>query len=299
MAGALLSWGAGPDRVRRCARRNRGVGANRPGPSDSVARVDPVARFTALVTEQGDDAPLDLAALLIAATAHEGLDVDARLRELDRLAEGIPLGDPDGWRRRLYGELGFSGNAVDYYDPENSFLDAVLVRRTGIPITLAVVAMSVARRTGVELVGIGMPGHFLVRRADDEDAFVDPFEGIELDADGARRLFVRVASGAATTPWSPSFLEPVGTRSILGRILLNLKAVYTRRHDVQSLAWVLRLRLALSDTPEQERIELSRALAAGGRPGEAADELLTVAGRVPDRAEELALEAVRLRARLN
>jgi regulator of sirC expression with transglutaminase-like and TPR domain len=263
--------------------------------------VGPARRFATLVDPSHEGVPLDEAALLIAACAHPGLDVEHWRGELDRLADGLPAGDVDAVRRRLYVERGFAGNAVDYYDARNSFLDDVIARRTGIPITLAVVVMEVARRAGVELVGVGMPAHFLVRSATDPSLFLDPFDGIVLDPDGCRRLFVRIAGASAA--FEPSFLDPVTTRTILARMLANLKSIYASSRDLVNLAWVLRLRLALPGVPDDERLELSRVLAAGGRPGEAADELLAVASALgtdeADRAEQLEREALRLRARLN
>jgi regulator of sirC expression with transglutaminase-like and TPR domain len=263
--------------------------------------VGPASRFAALVDPSRATVPLDETALLIAACAHPGLDVDHWRGELDRLADGLPTGDIDAIRRRLYVEHGFAGNAVDYYDARNSFLDDVIARRTGIPITLAVVLIEVARRAGVELLGVGMPAHFLVRAGDDPALFLDPFDGIVLDPEGCRRLFARVAGVSAV--FESSFLDPVPTRTILTRMLANLKSVYASSRDVVNLAWVLRLRLTLPGVPPGERLELSRVLAAAGRPGEAADELAAVAsslrGDDADRAEELEREAMRLRARLN
>jgi regulator of sirC expression with transglutaminase-like and TPR domain len=268
--------------------------------------VDPAARFAHLVDASRPSVPLDEAALLIAACAHEGLSVEHELARLDAVAAGVPgraaaAGDVEAVRRYLYVERGFAGNAVDYYDPRNSFLDDVLTRRTGIPITLAVVLIEVARRCDVALVGVGMPAHFLVRAVDDPAYFVDPFDGVALDVDGCRRLFVRVAGTSAA--FDPAFLEPVSTRTILSRMLANLRSIYASTRDVVNLAWVLRLRLALPGGADDDRLELSRVLAAAGRPGEAADELLAVASSVSavdgDRAEELAREAVRLRSRLN
>jgi len=86
-----------------------------------------------------------------------------------------PGGDVRGMCAALFGPEGFRGNRADYYDPANSLLDQVLARRTGIPITLSVLAMEVGRRVGAPLVGIGMPGHFLVPEAPDGSSFHDPF----------------------------------------------------------------------------------------------------------------------------
>lgn len=267
--------------------------------------MDPVARFADLVDASRPSVPLDEAALLIAACAHEELSVADELARLDSIAAGVRTrgtADVDAVRRHLYVDLRFAGNRVDYYDARNSFLDDVITRRTGIPITLAVVLIEVARRCGVALAGVGMPAHFLVRSVDDPAYFVDPFDGVPLDEDGCRRVFARVAGTSAA--FDPSFLDPVPTRTILLRMLANLRSIYASTRDVVNLAWVLRLRLALPGTAhDDERLELSRVLAAAGRPGEAADELLAVASSVSTvdgaRAEELEHEAVRLRSRLN
>lgn len=267
-------------------------------------RVDPAERFAELVdaSNADTDVPLDETALLIAACAHPGLSVRDGCRALDGLAAGVsPTGDLEAVRRHLYVDLGFAGNAVEYYDPRNSFLDDVIARRTGIPITLAVVAIEVARRCGVALAGVGMPAHFLVRVADDPSRFIDPFDGVALDEDGCRRLFLRVAGTSAA--FDPAFLAPVSTRTILARMLANLRSIYGSNRDVVNLTWVLRLRLALPGAHDDERLELSQVLAAAGRPGEAADELLALASSVSSvdgaRAEELEREALRLRSRLN
>ena len=103
--------------------------------------MDPTTRFAQLVVGPEELLPLDEAALLIAAHAHPGLDVDAQLRRLDALAGEVREPTLDGLRRLLFRDLGFSGNDVDYYDPSNSYLNDVLDRRTGIPITLAVLML--------------------------------------------------------------------------------------------------------------------------------------------------------------
>src|SRR5258706_13186235 len=136
----------------------------------------PAARFAALLAGPGEGLPLDEAALLIAAHADRSVDVEAQLGRLDRLAAAVPAPTLDGLRALLFRDLGFRGNRVDYYDPRNSLLHHVLDRRTGIPITLAVVMMEVGRRVGVPMWGVSMPGHFLVRDKVDTRVFVDPFD---------------------------------------------------------------------------------------------------------------------------
>src|SRR5439155_20561951 len=197
--------------------------------------MDPTARFTELVRRADDDIPLDEAALLIAAHGRPGVDVAAGLAALDEVAAGCGAHTFAGWRARLFDELGFTGNDRDYYEPANSFLDVVLERRTGIPITLAVVGIEVGRRIGVPLAGVGMPGHFLVRHDGDGDpVFVDAFSGGRLlDEAGCEALFrSHQPAGAA---FDPAYLDPVRPRAIVERMLANLRAVYAARRDPDGL----------------------------------------------------------------
>lgn len=206
--------------------------------------MDPTARFTELAAGPDAALPLDEMGLLVAAHAHPRLDVAAQLRRLDELASRVGEPTLPGLRRLLFDELGFTGNGSDYYDPRNSFLDDVLERRTGIPISLAVVMLEVGRRAGVALSGVSMPGHFLVRSSDDPDVFVDPFShGLVLDRAGCRARFHAVHGPLAA--FDEVFLEPVGNAAIVDRQLANLEAIAGARGDVFTSAWVLRLRSVL------------------------------------------------------
>ena len=184
------------------------------------------------------DQQIDLVegALLIAQAEYPDLDRAAypqRLEELGREARQF-CGDRAGQTgerlarlSRLFSERwGFRGNRDDYYDPRNSFLNDVLDRRTGIPITLSLVYIEVGRRAGLDLVGVGMPGHFLVGCADRSDLYVDAFsEGALLTrADCAARL--RELQPNAV--FRPELLIPVGPRLILTRMLNNLLEIYLR-----------------------------------------------------------------------
>ena len=120
-----------------------------------------------------DDFALDEACLLIAGHARPGIDIERCLGELDRLAGEVLPPTLDGLVSTLFGGSGFRGNADDYYDPDNSYLDQVLQRRLGLPITLAVLAIEVGRRAGVPLWGVSMPGHFLLRDKVDPSVFLD------------------------------------------------------------------------------------------------------------------------------
>ncbi|GAA1839400.1 SirB1 family protein [Pseudonocardia ailaonensis] len=223
----------------------------------------PVARFVALVT--APEPPLDVAALAIAAGADPGLDPAPWLAELDRLAAGI--GSVDDLVRRLFVDEGFTGNSADYADPRNSLLPEVLTRRTGIPITLAVVAIEVGRRAGIGLEGVGMPGHFLVRVAGTEH-HLDVF-------DGGRRLGLAEcearfrASTGSRAPFGRHLLPRTSTREVLVRMLENLRGVYRTRGGAEDREWVLRMRLALRADPPA-LVELGEVLATRARWDEGA-----------------------------
>jgi regulator of sirC expression with transglutaminase-like and TPR domain len=180
------------------------------------------------------DAELDLgqAALLV---EDRDIDVAHSVGVLDDL--GARLTPPrneaenEGALKRLlsllYDELGFHGNTGDYYDPRNSWLDQVLERRMGIPITLAVVLLEVARRAGITLRGVSFPGHFLVRAPG--PLFVDPFSGQFAGPAELRALHQR-ATGEDRDP-DPRLLEPCDKQQILVRMLNNLRNIWQRRGD--------------------------------------------------------------------
>ncbi|MGH9277932.1 MAG: SirB1 family protein [Acidimicrobiales bacterium] len=259
---------------------------------------EPTARFAELVQRPEPDVRLDEAALLIAAHAYPDLDLDAELGALDTLAAGCPEPTFDGWRRYLFDDLGFSGDVEHYYDPANSFLNEVVRRRVGLPITLSVLGMEVGRRLGVPLAGVGMPGHFLLQHLTDPPVWVDPFgHGRVLDVEACEQRF-HVVNGAST-PFLRSYLDPVGPREILGRMLSNLKAIYASRGNLEGLAWVFALRLSIPGTPALERRDLARVLGSTGQFVEAAEALEDLAEVIPAQADSLLAEAVALRARLN
>lgn len=258
--------------------------------------MDPTPRFTELVRGPEDELALDEAALLIAAHAHKGLDVDGELAKLDEIAAGIPEPTLDGWRRHLFVDLGFTGNVHRYYDPANSFLDDVVRRRKGLPITLSVLGIEVGRRVGLRLEGVGMPGHFLLRHG--PDAYVDPFDrGRLLDRDGCVERF-RSLHGV-NARFHSQYLDTVGPLAILARMLNNLKSVYVGRSDVSALSWVFDLRMALPGAAPLERREWARVLGATGRFLDAARQMEELVDVVPTEKEALLAEASAFRARLN
>ncbi len=201
-------------------------------PSHDKENILDVFRAAARVADERMD--LVESALLIAQAEYPELDRGVyrhRLEEMGREAQQACAGGQTAERleqlSRLFAERwGFHGNRDDYYDPRNSFLNDVLDRRTGIPITLSLVYIEVGRRAGLELVGVGMPGHFLVGCADRSDLYVDAFsEGALLTRTGCA---ARLRELQPDVVFRPEFLEPVGPRLVLTRMLNNLLEIYLR-----------------------------------------------------------------------
>ena len=196
-----------------------------------------------------DDLELLTGALLIARDAYPRLDVALYARMIDelaqpllveRLAEKSLRAQAAVLSEYLYGSCGFRGNQDHYYDPRNSYLNDVLDRRLGIPITLAIVYIEVAKRLGVRASGVAFPGHFLVRLDGIEDAplIVDPFgSGQHLDDDALEHLLARVKGPGHEL--DHGVLEAASVRSILVRMLMNLRAIYASRGDYAKLLLVL------------------------------------------------------------
>jgi regulator of sirC expression with transglutaminase-like and TPR domain len=257
------------------------------------------ARFSGLLSLPEADMPLDEAAFVIAAHAHETIDPDAWLVRLDELAERcVGARDAGELGEQLFVELGFAGNTADYTDPSNSLLDDVIDRRLGIPITLSILMVEVGRRIGVPLHGVGMPGHFLVGADAEPGTFVDPFHGGRvLDAAGCAEIF-HALSGAGA-PFADAYLAPTGTRAVLLRVLNNLQRSYLERGTPDAV-WVARLRLRFDELPPNDRRQTATLLGSLGRFAEAAAELDDVAAQFDGpAATAVASEARALRAREN
>jgi len=214
------------------------------------------ARFAELMADGADDPPLDEAALTISAELQPGLDVAAWMAALDELAGECDTPTPAGVARFLFDDDHFTGNRHAYYDWRNSCLDRVIATRTGIPISLSVLMIEVGRRAGVELVGIGMPTHFLVGVSDDPDTLFDPFAGGRvLDRDQAREMFVELTRGQV--PWQDAYLDPTPNRDIVIRMLNNLKSVFAGRSDAVRLGMVMGLRAAVPELAGAEDAEIA------------------------------------------
>lgn len=197
-------------------------------------------QFDRMVGVPDEEIDLARAALLIAATEYPGLSIERELFRIDEIAEGIaprmdddtPLYQLNALSEYLFDELKFAGNHTNYHDPRNSFLNDVIERRVGIPITLSLLYIEVGKRLGVPLLGIGMPGHFIVRHRDESDVFVDPFHGgILLSEDECAERVKQVTQGSLT--WDRSYLQPVRSREFIARMLRNLKVVYLQRRNYE------------------------------------------------------------------
>lgn len=255
-------------------------------------------RFAALVAGPERALDLDEAALLIAAHARPGLDVATYLRRLDDLAAAVRAPDVDGICKYLFDECRFAGNEHDYYDPQNSYLDRVLDRRLGIPITFSVLLIEVGRRLGLSLAAVAMPGHVLVADLGAPGELVDPFAaGARLDHRSAEALSSRRVG--AGQPFRPEYLTPVGPRIVVERMLANLDVIATARGDRIMLAWVMGLRVTLPGTGARLHRRHASVLADSGRFDQAADVLETLANSAQGDAVGDRARALRLRARLS
>jgi regulator of sirC expression with transglutaminase-like and TPR domain len=202
-----------------------------------------------LLAGRGEPIPLDRAALLLATIEYPELQFDPVLREIDSMAAelGARTVDASGElyvkraREFLFDELGFQGNKADYYSPGNSCLNEVLSSRTGIPISLSVVYLEIARRLARPVYGIGFPGHFLVQFNDGIfSTYVDPFHGGEELDFGACCELARNVAGIELRG-NPALLAPVGTRQIVHRMINNLRGIYFSRRAYRKALLVVNL----------------------------------------------------------
>ena len=217
--------------------------------------------FVALA-ESDQEIDLANAALLIAATEYPQLDIAEQLKVLDSLAAGAsqrlgelrdPLYSVNKLSGYLFDEVGFSGNEDDYYDPRNSFLNEVLDRRIGIPISLSLVCIEVGKRLDIPLVGVGMPGHFLLKHADEQEMFIDPFHrGILLSEDECAQRLREITQTEVV--WDPRLLSPVSNRDFITRMLRNLKGIYLQKQDFErSLTMIDRIVVLQPEVLEERR----------------------------------------------
>jgi regulator of sirC expression with transglutaminase-like and TPR domain len=219
--------------------------------------------FYTEIQQSEDQIDLARAALWIAKEEYAQLELEEYLNALDVMAQEVeerlpsepyPLRMIQTINHYLYEDLGFTGNQEDYYDPRNSYLNEVIDRRTGIPITLALLYLEIAKRIGFPMVGVGMPGHFLIRPIQPEmSVFVDPFHlGEVLFPEDCQNRLTQIYGN--TLSWQPDFLESTGNAQFLVRILTNLKFIYLNRHDLErTLAAIDRILMLLPFAPLELR----------------------------------------------
>ena len=207
--------------------------------------MDPVEAFSELAAS-GPASPGEMAMLIAAVAAasagSDAGDVAAEMARFDDLA--AEFGGDSGaeliaWMR----DRGFRGNVEDYYDVRNSMLDQVLDRGLGIPITLSIVAIEVGARAGIPMVGIGLPGEFILRERDDATAFHNPFRHTSFGPAGITRLLV--SFGHHGVDPSPEIIEPVPAVRIIERMLANIVQIATGAGDGEVLDWALLLQTRL------------------------------------------------------
>ncbi len=207
--------------------------------------------------------PLDRTALTVCLEEHPNLDIDAYLRHLDTLAARVevllgqdraPSNVLNCMREILFVQEGLRGNTDDYYDPRNSFLNDVLDRKLGIPISLSLIYIEVARRISFPAFGVGFPGHFIVKHMDKErELLIDPFNGGRILTESqCQELLDRVYGGAVQV--QPSFLQVMGKKPIISRMLFNLKGIYYQKEEyTKALSVVERILMLNPGTPSEIR----------------------------------------------
>lgn len=239
-------------------------------------------------------APIDIArvSLLIARDAYGQMNPRAYLRRIDRLARMVRPRLTGSLASRavelstfLFEECGFAGNTEHYYDPRNSYLNKVLDRQVGLPILLSVLAMAVGQRAGLNVVGVGLPGHFIAKAVDgNEEVLFDPFHGGQfLDPEACEALVGGITGRdfAAT----PEALAATPPGAIVARVLQNLKTAYLADRSYGRAARVsYRLSQLLPHDPTQRR-DLGVLLVQADQPGRAIDHLRHYLRTLPNAAD--------------
>ncbi len=223
-------------------------------------------RWERLASASADEVSLAEGALLIAAEEYEDLDVDGYLQRIDamgaalrqRLRGDISTSDAlVALNRYVFEELGFSGNADDYYDPRNSYLNDVIERKLGIPITLSVVYIEIGRRIGLPLQGVSFPSHFLVTCAlRDGTVVLDPFaRGASLGLEDLEARLRPIAKDIDLDErMLKTLLAPAAPRDVFARMLRNLRGIHeSRGDDLKALASSSRVLTLLPDAADEYR----------------------------------------------
>jgi len=210
-----------------------------------------------------EDKSIDLmeAALCVAAVMNPDIDIKKTRLDLKRLAETARFqlkykGDTEDMAKRLcqyiHQDQGFIGNNEDFYDPRNSFLDQVLERRQGIPITMALVYIHIGRAIGLDIRGLGFPGHFLVKATGESEVVIDPFAGAILSQEDC---YKRLEKALHPTELLPAYMRPISAKNILARILSNLKLIYMKKKEFESSLTCCQWRLLIDPDNAQDILD--------------------------------------------
>ena len=228
-------------------------------------------------------------ALCLARDEYPELDVEAYLSELNgmvREAKTYLAGSLEsrvhGLCRYLFHEMGFRGNLQDYYNPGNSYFNEVIDKRTGIPISLSVLVIAVGGRAGLEIVGVGLPGHFVAKAVrNGTEVIFDPFHGgRQLTVTDCENLVAQVTGEPFQA--MPDDLSAAPLQSVVIRMLSNLKAIYLRQGDFCKAARVMKRLAQLSPDDITNRRDLGISLVYSGSPGQAIDHLSAYLAVMPD-----------------
>jgi len=273
------------------------------------------ARFRNLIDRPDDEIDLAEAALLIAKSVNADLDVSSYLSRIEALAAQLAQRLQNctseterilALNRFLFDEQGFAPNIDNYYDPRNSFLNEVLERRVGIPISLSILYIEVGRRAGLPLRGVSFPGHFLVKcKVDDGLILLDPYcRGVSLSLNDLQQRLREVKGGEVSRAIIAGMLVAANKKEILARVLRNLKAIYVERQDDNAALSVTEWIIALTPADALEVRDRGLLYAKLECPRAAMEDFERYLELAPDAedAPELRMRMVELRqaaARLN
>lgn len=255
-----------------------------------------LAQFKRVLSQPDEEINLAQAALLIATDEYPTLDIAAYLRKLDEMGEEarerVELGRSPAEKIELlnqyfFEDLHFTGNEEFYYEPHNSYLNNVIDRHTGLPITLSVVYLEVGRRAGLPLFGVGLPGHFIVKLQDgDDEIFIDPFHGGEiLDEYGMLHLVQETYH--ARVQLHREWVAAVGAKYVLTRILNNLRSIFVQKENHERALLVIEKLLVLQPYSEENLRDAGLLAYRLGHYRRAAEYLEEYLLRHPDTLEAL------------
>ena len=240
----------------------------------------PIREFMQLAQREEEEINLAEAALVIARTEYPELDTPSQLARLDLMAQGIdahpddpPLNNIEALNGFLFDREQFIGNEEAYDDPRNSFLNEVLDRKLGIPITLSLLYMEIAGRLGLPVVGVGFPGHFVVKyMTGASEVIIDPYYRgkILTEEDCAERLRSHFGEQAEL---KPEYLLASTPKQILARMLNNLKGSYFRRRNFNKVLTMIELSLAIDPNSRENTRDRGMVYFAMNRPREALADL--------------------------